>query len=457
MTSRPDHDRLLIDRLDSILATRDDAALAGLMRGMPPLTARRLLSKLDAGARRELVVLLSPAMAADLVTDVPEVQAAGLIQDLEPSTAAAILENLPSNEQADLLGDLEDDRAEAILGALEPSQARIARRLSAYPDDTAGGLMHSEYLVYPAAATVAHVVQDLRDNAERYRDFDVQYVYVTGERGRLRGVLRLRDLLLAPGTQSTRDVMLPEPVTVRDDATLDELRAVLDSKTYRALPVVDQDRRLLGIVRRADVRQAEVGRMANAYLKSQGIVGGEEIRSMPLALRSRRRLSWLTINIVLNVIAASVIALHQDTIAAVVVLAVFIPIISDMSGCSGSQAVAVSIRELTLGLVRPREVLRVWAREVSVGTINGLALGTLIGAIAWAWKGNPVLALVVGSALAINTVIAVSIGGAVPLLLRRMGIDPALAAGPVLTTITDLCGFLLLLGLAGAVLPKLAG
>jgi len=157
------------------------------------------------------------------------------------------------------------------------------------------------------------------------------------------------------------------------------------------------------------------------------------------------------------VVAASVIAFYQDTIAAVVALAVFIPIISDMSGCSGSQAVAVSIRELTLGLIQPREVLRVWAREVSVGTINGLALGALIAAVAWAWKGSLVLAFVVGAAMAVNTVIAVSVGGAVPLLLRRAGVDPALAAGPVLTTVTDICGFVLLLGLAAALLPRLVG
>jgi magnesium transporter len=184
-------------------------------------------------------------------------------------------------------------------------------------------------------------------------------------------------------------------------------------------------------------------------------VSGEEIRTMPLLLRSRRRLSWLTVNIILNVIAASVIAFFQETLASAIALAVFLPIISDMSGCSGNQAVAVSMRELTLGVIRPTETLRVWAKEISVGCLNGLVLGGLLATVALAWKGSIFLGLVVGAAMAANTVIAVSLGGTIPLLLRRMGKDPALASGPILTTFTDVCGFLLVLGMADVFISRL--
>jgi magnesium transporter len=186
----------------------------------------------------------------------------------------------------------------------------------------------------------------------------------------------------------------------------------------------------------------------------QGIVG-EELRMMPVSLRARRRLSWLSINIFLNIVAASVIAIYQDTISAVIALAVFLPIVSDMSGCSGNQAVAVSLRELTLGIVEPEDVWRVWMQEVAVGLLNGLALGALIAAAAYLWNGNAWLGGVIGAALALNTVVAVSIGGTVPLLLKRFGADPAVASGPVLTTITDMCGFFLVLGLATLALPLL--
>ena len=170
---------------------------------------------------------------------------------------------------------------------------------------------------------------------------------------------------------------------------------------------------------------------------------------MPVRERSGRRLSWLSINIVLNMISVSVIvAVFEETLAAVIALAVFLPIVSDMSGCSGNQAVAVSMRELALGIASPRDAARVWWQEAKVGILNGLALGALLGVAAWVWKGSLGLAAVVAAALALNTLIAVSIGGTVPLLLRRFGADPAVASGPVLTTVTDMCGFFLVLGLA---------
>ncbi len=147
--------------------------------------------------------------------------------------------------------------------------------------------------------------------------------------------------------------------------------------------------------------------------------------------------------------------IYEETLAAVIAIAVFLPMVSDMSGCSGNQAVGVTMRELSLGLVRPVDALRVWFKEISVGVVNGIALGILIGLVAWIWKGNPWLGVVIGLALAINTMIAVSIGGVVPLLLKHLGQDPAAASGPLLTTITDMAGFFLVLSLATLLMPYL--
>ena len=179
------------------------------------------------------------------------------------------------------------------------------------------------------------------------------------------------------------------------------------------------------------------------------------MRSMPTWLRSRRRLAWLSANIVLNIIAASVISAYEETLAAVIAIAVFLPMVSDMSGCSGNQAVGVTMRELALGIVRPKDAIRVWRKEATIGVINGVALGILIGLVAWVWKGNAWLGLVIGSALAANTLLAVSIGGVVPLLLKWLGQDPAAASGPLLTTITDMAGFFLVLSLASIMMPLL--
>jgi len=176
---------------------------------------------------------------------------------------------------------------------------------------------------------------------------------------------------------------------------------------------------------------------------------------MPMFVRSRRRLAWLAPNIILNLIAASVIARYEGTLQAVIALAVFLPIVSDMSGCSGNQAVAVSIRELTLGMIRTNEYLRIVWKEGVLGLMNGIVLGTLLGAVAFLWKDNIWLGLVVGGALALNTVLSVLLGGMVPLFLKRMKVDPALASGPILTTCTDMCGFFLVLSLASMALSKL--
>ena len=221
------------------------------------------------------------------------------------------------------------------------------------------------------------------------------------------------------------------------------------------LEVDDAEGRLLGVLQASAVRERLAENVGEDYGKAAGIIGGEELRSMPLRIRCSRRLAWLSLNIVLNIAAASVIAMHQDTLEAVIALAVFLPIISDMSGCSGNQAVAVSMRELSINVTRPRDFLYVWGKEAMVGLINGALLGLLLGTIAWLWQGNATLGAVVGLALALNTLVAVSIGGTVPLVLRGLKLDPALASGPILTTVTDMCGFFLVLTMASWTLARL--
>jgi magnesium transporter len=298
------------------------------------------------------------------------------------------------------------------------------------------------------------VLQDLARREEEYELNNVHYIYVTGHGKKLLGVARIRDIVFASPDTRLSDIVRPA-VTVRDSTTLDDLENLFDESTFTAVPVVDDDNRMLGVVRRRAVYDAVAERADAEHMKSQGIVGGEELRSMPTQLRSRRRLSWLSINIVLNLIAASVIAQFQDVLSAVIVLAVFLPIISDMSGCSGNQAVAVSMRELSLGVIKPSDFYYVWRKEAVIGVINGTVLGLLIAAVAWVWQGNAWLGLVVGFALSVNTLVAVSIGGTVPVVLKALKVDPAVASGPILTTVTDMCGFFLLLGTASLLLPVL--
>jgi len=441
--------------LSACIAARDAAACAAWVEQSRGLETVRTLSLLSNEEREVLLGLLTPAAAAEVIEALPDAQAVGAVESLAPETAARILEELPSNEQADLIGELDEEEAQAILEHFEDEDAEEVRRLAAYEDDEAGGLMITEYLSYPATATVAEVLGDLELKAEEYAHYNIQYAYITTDRHRLVGVLPLRRLLLAPRRSTLDKLMVEVTLRVTDKTSLDELATLFRESPFLGLPVVNERGRLVGVVERASLEQALVEEADETYRASQGIVGGEELRSMPLWLRSRRRLAWLSANVGLNVIAASVIATHQDTLAAAITLAVFLPIISDMSGCSGNQAVAVSMRELTLGVLVPRDALRVLAKELSVGLINGIALGLLVGGAALLWKGNVYLGLVVGGALMLNTLIAVAVGGTIPLVLKGLKLDPALASGPILTTVTDMCGFFLVLTFASAVLTRL--
>lgn len=409
-------------------------------------------TRLTAEARGHALERLPPEQAAEIIEALPTSLGAESLEEIEPELAADIVEELPSDEQADLLGELPTREAEAILSAVEPEVAEAVRDLLQYEADTAGGRMVTEYVSIPDSWDASEAVAHLQQNAERFAHFVVQYLYVVDNERRLLGVLPLRDLLLCPPGTSIRALMRVEPISLRAADGLEPIFEKFDQHNYVGVPVVDEAERLVGLLLRHDVDEARVDRADAQALAARGIVGGEELRSLPLFTRSGRRLSWLSINIVLNVIAASVIAFYEETLQAVIALAVFLPIISDMSGCSGNQAVAVSLRELSLGVTRPSEVGRVLFKESSVGLLNGVALGSLLGGLAWLWKGSALLGLVVGGALALNTLVAVCIGGAVPLVVRRMGYDPALASGPMLTTVTDLCGFFLVLSMVSALL-----
>jgi len=444
------------DRLRELADSGATKELEAFVDSLVPSEAVRAILRLDRSDQQLVLTTLTPAEAAELIEDIPDEHAADLIEALPPDAAAPIVSELPSDEQADLLGDLGEKEAEAILDQMAPAAAEDARRLIEFPDDVAGGLMVTEFLTYPTLAMVRDVIDDLSANAEDYEDYDIQSIYVTLASGKLVGVVALRDLVLAKRAAPIKDIMTRSPRSVTLETGFDDLVAYFQTHEAVSVPVVDQQKRLVGVVLASDVLEAIAERSDSESMKLQGIVGGDEIRSMPVLARSKRRLSWLSINIVLNIIAASVIALYEDTLSAVVALAVFLPIVSDMSGCSGNQAVAVSLRELSLGIVKPFEIVHVWLREILVGVINGIALGCLLAIAAWLWKGNPYLGAVAGGALAINTIAAVSIGGTVPLLLKRVGVDPAVASSPILTTITDMLGFWLVLSFATLLLPVLA-
>lgn len=444
------------DALLELVATGKIRELGEYAATLHAADSARALALMSEKERSSVFAALGPENAAVLVEALPEAQAAEILEELSPENAAAIVDELEADERADLLGELHHQDAEAILQELGEREAGETRKLLSYPADSAGGLMRLDFVKIPENITVREALEDLQTNRDVYSHFRVQYVFAVDSSGRLTGVIPLRDLIFADGSRGLAEIMRKDPAHVEAEVELEELIDYFDRNPFLGLPVVDDRRRLVGVVERDAVEEEAGNRSEDTLLKVSGIVGGEELRSMPVRVRSVRRLSWLSLNIVLNIIAASVIAIFEGTLQRVIALAVFLPIISDMSGCSGNQAVTVSIRELTLGIVKPQDVWRVMKKEAIVGFINGLALGAIVGLVAYLWRGNAWLGLVVGGALAINTMISVVLGGAVPIVLKRLRRDPALASAPILTTVTDLCGFLLTLGFATLLLSRLA-
>ncbi len=440
-----------------LVEQNDRKALAQLIDEISSKDTVHLIGHLSRSEQMDLFTLLSPEDAAEVIEEIPEAQAVVIIEEMEAEDAAAILTEMESDDKADLIMELEDKDAQAILDEMEPEEAASVRKLLSYEYDTAGGMMHTEYFAFHENQTVKSVTDDLRKNAEKYVNYHLKYIFVIAQDGTLQGVLQMQHLLLAQVGTPLYKIKNKDVISVNHLTPLDELIEFFKEYDLFGVPVIDDENKLVGVIFRSDISEAQSERATMENLERQGIVGGDELRTMPTLLRARRRLSWLSVNILLNIVAASVIAMNQDILSSVIALAVFLPIISDMSGCSGNQAVAVSMRELSIGVVNPSEVLRVWWQEVSVGIINGLVLGLLIGLAAYAWKGNVYLGLVVGSALTINTLVAVSLGGTVPLLLKKFKIDPALASGPILTTVTDMVGFFLTLTFAALALKHLGG
>lgn len=417
---------------------------------------RRVIDQLSHDEHAKLLLLLPPEETTKLIEHLAEVQSVEILEEIPPTLAAEVVNDLPVDLSSNLLRELDKESKEEILTELEKTTdcTELRQRVS-YEKDTAGDLMTEHVASFNENMTIREVLVSIGKSRDEYTDTEVQYFFITNDRGVLTGVLSLRNLVLGERTASIKSIMIPEPLAASLKASLEDLEDLFESKNYLGLPVIDDSGKLMGLVARTDFEEAISQRQTDDYLKASGIIGGEELRSMSLMTRSKNRLLWLIPNIFLNLVAAIVIAGFEETLQAVIILAVFLPMVSDMSACSGNQAVAVSIRELTLGIIRPLDYMRVLWKEFLVGLPNGIVLGVLLGVIAAVWKSNVYLGVVIGSALMINIVLSVLIGGLVPLLLKKVNADPALASGPVLTFFTDLLGFILVLSFASMMISQL--
>lgn len=448
------------DVLGEVIDSGHAEHLAMFVQLLPPEETAYTINQLSEERQTRLWSLLSqarPEFAADLMEHFADEHAADMLEELPAEAAAAIVDEMDSDEQADLLAELNDEDQQAILREMDPEEARDVRERLGYDEDTAGGLMITEYLHYPSDAPIDSVIADLRTHSEEFNEYELRYLYITDAAEKLRGVVQLRSLLLAGPGRKLGDLKVADPVTVRDSARLDELEDIFDRVDYPAIPVVDDAGVLCGVIRRSAVQEALRERGSEDFLKFFGIIGGEELRSMPLNSRWARRLAFLLPSLILSGVAVSIIAMFEATIEQLTVLAVFLPLVANLSGAAGNQSVAVSIRELALGLIQPRDLLRVIRKELLVGLINGVVIGTILAGVIWLMRPDDLpLALLVGGAYVLNSMLAVCLGSGLPLALKRIGVDPAMLSSPILTTLTDAGAFFLTLSFAAVLLARTA-
>lgn len=438
-----------LEQLEVLVEEDRYAQAQAMVASAHPADAADALQALEPDEIAKILETQDRRHVADVLEELPDDIAAATLTQMSPAEAAGVVTELVSDEEADILAEVPEEHREAIILALDEGQRSLARELLSYEEDTAGGLMQKEFVALSLRARAGEAIAGLQARADEIASYPAAYLYVVDGNGILKGILNLRALLFSQPQTTVLSIMTKNPVSVNVATPGEDLLKIFRRHRYLALPVVDDDGVLRGVVTKDDALQYESGEIEEEFLRFSGIAGGEEVRDMPTWLRTRRRLLWLVVKMALNVAVGGVIAYFSTTLREVIALAALLPIISDMGGSAGGQAIAVSIRELSVGRIKVEDAMWVVVKELGVGILNGLILGGLIAAGAYVWQRDPVLSAVVGVALLANTILAVCFGGVLPLLLQRLRVDPAAASGPFLTMTTDVCGFALVLWLAG--------
>jgi magnesium transporter len=397
----------------------DDATRVRAIAELPPEIASRALAEMDAAEHpEEMLLALGPDRAADLVDQLPSDDAADIVAELAPEDREALLAEIADRTDVD--------------------------RLLRYPEDTAGGLMTTDVIAVRGDATVAEAIDEIRRQSDE--EDEPYHVYVVDDARRLRGVLSLARLVVAAPSRRVAEVMRPPPAVAPADLDQEEVARLMARYNVAALPVVDAAGTLLGRITFDDVIDVVEAELTEDLLKFGGVDPREDLTA-PWTRAVRTRLPWVYANLITASLAGAVVYLFQDTITRVVLLAVWMPVIAGMGGNAGTQALAVTIRLLAVQEIRPRQAMEMVSKETLVGLVKGLAVGAVVGVVAWGQGGDPTLGMVVLLAMTGNMLLAGFVGAFVPIVLHRLGADPAIASSVFVTALTDVCGFLLLLGL----------
>ncbi len=408
------------------------------LAGADPHDAADILEAIDEEDAAELISDLTPGDAADVLEEMHDEAAADVLEELHPTEAAAAVSELAPEDAADIVGHLEDDTREAIFGAMEGDQVSDIRDLLRYPPDSAGGLMMPEPATLTVGITAGEAIEALRRLHEGLEN--MSYVYVVEHDGRLAGVVSFRELVFARPLTALDEVMVHHPVAVRPEADREEVSELIQRYDLLALPVVDGNGVLLGIVTIDDVMEA-MQREASEDIAAMVGAGVEETLYTPFHRSVLHRLPWTAVNLGTALAVALVVSRFEPIISEIAVLAAYMPVVASVGGNSGAQSQAVIIRAMATDTVPRGQVRQVLSRSLLIGLVNGFAVGVLSGVIAGGFTHSAEIGFVIGLAAQVNLIVANLAGSGIPLLLHSLGQDPAMASNIFMTMITDMVGF----------------
>jgi magnesium transporter len=358
---------------------------------------------------------------------------------------AELFSCLDPNLAARLLSRIEEKNKKEKLSQLPPNLGKELRELMSYPLDTAGHIIDTKVTTFYSDDTVEEVLKRVRG----LKDRRIVNVYVIDTDDILIGVIPLQHIAVSD-LKETLDNLIPgKPIAINSMAPLEDVVQLMEEQRLINLPVVDIHNKLLGVIR-YDTLVKTAKEDVTEDVQAMFGAGRDERALSKISFAIRKRLPWLEINLATAFLAATVVGLFEDTIARITILAVFLPVVAGQSGNTGSQALAVTIRGLALREVRPRDWFKVARKEVSVGFINGVAVALTTALIVYFWADSSGLAIVIGASMILSMVIAGLFGAVIPMILQALGQDPAQSSSIVLTTVTDVFGFLSFLGLATA-------
>jgi magnesium transporter len=441
----------IVDHLRALAASRQPERSERELRRLLDRFANRAVAeallKLSDQELADLVAQLGDETVADLLAELAPIEGAGLLLRLTRVRAADVLEEMEPDDAADLMlavEEMDERAAEALLTEMQPAEADDLRELLAYPEDSAGGIMTTRVVAVRPDLTAAEALAAVRALAGQERAETIYYLYVTDQDRRLLGVLSLRELVLAPSRAPVRAVMRRTFVTVPPEADQEEAARILTERHLLAVPVVDADGRLLGIITSDDVEDV----LREEATEDIQHLGGSQPLDVPYPRASvlrlaRKRVGWLLLLFVAEAYTGTVLRAFEDELQAVVALTFFIPLLIGTGGNIGSQVVTTIIRAQALGEVRFGDILRVLWKEVQVGALLAAAMFIATFIRATTLRVDVDVRLTVSAAVVLIVLWATIVGAVLPLLLRRLRIDPAVVSAPFITTLVDGTGLVI--------------